>query len=1184
MSELIDRIIDEGAIKKQLDDLDKQLKSSSENLAACAVNAKAFSDAFGSSKGINDITTMLKQYNETILSTQKAQTEAEKTEKLRADTALKLAKAQEVNAKAELERASAILATQKAQESAAKADQVKIDLLTKSIANTEKAAKAEMELMNAKQTMINILAKEGISVDKMNMSKSQANAINRLVLAANNAEVGSREQLSAQFDLNYKAYSKLSAAQQNTAGGKAMQASILEQSNALKSTEGSLGNFTRDVGHYSSATKMMGINIGQILKELPNAGISGRTFIMSLSNNLIPLAESIKSVSAEQKLLTAAFKAGETDVKPASMMKLLGQSIFGLTGIMSVGVALFVAFGPEILKWASNLFAGDKVVRSLTSRLYDLNSAQQMIHKTMKDGGGVYADAVKSVEEMNVQLSAAKGNHEEEILALDKYNKGLGENFGKATSVGQALDIIASKKDAYIDAMMKMAYANAFLGQSQKDMVAYVDAQTKSQQELLRNAGKDAKGLWEEYEAIGKAIEEAKVNSKKGMTDNVNVGGIFGTAYSMQGAIEKRKNLANEMKTIELNERKRQLDDIAKHQGTMSAKYKEYYNLYLKELEENGIKSGKLDASQHKIYKAAKIKQFEWDIAMEESEAKTIQNMQENEIAAFDVTIDKKKKKVTDYIADLKTQQSDINAVVHQTKDPKVKAQAQEDFNKISIAITEAEQKKTDLFVQYELERQKGLFDIKSKWFVKYLNEEKSFQESQVKSTQDYGDKSLAYQQHITSTLFEIQAHADEKIARSRYLNGEITITALNTTLANIKAQRAALEDSQKESKNSDFKSRVSNIETKKTNDALEEKNREYIEGKLSASQYEKDIAEIKERGADAQLSNQIWLSEEEIENLKKQGKDTTKLEQELSDKKQQRDAKIADKKLQSEKALQKKLIELIKTSASAIKEIGDNQFQEQLDKIDALKTANTEAAAAETDAIDKKFKSGVLSQEEADARKASIDDQAKAREDQLNEEAKQTKIKQAKFDKEMSVFNILLNTATAVVEALPNVPLSIIIGAMGALELGAVLSKPIPAYALGTNDHIGGNAILGDGGKHEMAVTPSGSIIKTPKVPTVMSLPIHTKVFPDYDKAIQEMAFDASIRSMYATTPSIEINAYNDALMRKQMGSLVKQTERQINQLGKLNNLDRNMENMVSTNLKIVDAIKSNKKSGWND
>jgi hypothetical protein len=198
---------------------------------------------------------------------------------------------------------------------------------------------------------------------------------------------------------------------------------------------------------------------------------------------------------------------------------------------------------------------------------------------------------------------------------------------------------------------------------------------------------------------------------------------------------------------------------------------------------------------------------------------------------------------------------------------------------------------------------------------------------------------------------------------------------------------------------------------------------------------------------------------------------------------------------------------------------------------------------------------------------------------------------KQAVFDKEMSAFTIGIDTALAVMSALApppiglgpvaGIPLGVATAAIGAIQLAAVLAKPLPAYAFGTEDHVGGPAVLGDGGKHEMAVTPSGDIIKTPKVTTVMSLPVHTKVFPDWDKALQEMAFDASIRSMYNSIPNIEINAYNDAVMRKQMGSLVAQTERQIGKLDNLKKLDA-LSDIADNTKNLEGVIKNMKKNNW--
>ncbi len=57
---------------------------------------------------------------------------------------------------------------------------------------------------------------------------------------------------------------------------------------------------------------------------------------------------------------------------------------------------------------------------------------------------------------------------------------------------------------------------------------------------------------------------------------------------------------------------------------------------------------------------------------------------------------------------------------------------------------------------------------------------------------------------------------------------------------------------------------------------------------------------------------------------------------------------------------------------------------------------------------------------------------------------------KQAQREKEMAMLNAVVNTAAAIVEALPNIPLSIAVGALGAAQIGAIASAPLPAFADG--------------------------------------------------------------------------------------------------------------------------------------
>ena len=86
---------------------------------------------------------------------------------------------------------------------------------------------------------------------------------------------------------------------------------------------------------------------------------------------------------------------------------------------------------------------------------------------------------------------------------------------------------------------------------------------------------------------------------------------------------------------------------------------------------------------------------------------------------------------------------------------------------------------------------------------------------------------------------------------------------------------------------------------------------------------------------------------------------------------------------------------------------------------------------------------------------------------------------RQAKAERAQALFEIAVQTALAVVEALPNIPLSIVVGAAGALQAGTVLATPLPAYAVGTDSAAGGLALVGERGP-EIVDIPRGASVLT--------------------------------------------------------------------------------------------------------
>ena len=178
---------------------------------------------------------------------------------------------------------------------------------------------------------------------------------------------------------------------------------------------------------------------------------------------------------------------------------------------------------------------------------------------------------------------------------------------------------------------------------------------------------------------------------------------------------------------------------------------------------------------------------------------------------------------------------------------------------------------------------------------------------------------------------------------------------------------------------------------------------------------------------------------------------------------------------------------------------VSDAAFNAAIERIDRESKANQEAADEQRSRVDELEMSGAISKEQADARKAAIAQKEEQREKEL---ARQ----KAAIQKKKTIFEIILNTATAVVEALPNFILAGIVAAAGAAQLGIAIAQPLPEYAAGTRNHPGGLAVVGDGGRPEVVMTPSGGLFRTPASDTLVDLPARSVVFPSVEEAMKNL------------------------------------------------------------------------------
>lgn len=226
---------------------------------------------------------------------------------------------------------------------------------------------------------------------------------------------------------------------------------------------------------------------------------------------------------------------------------------------------------------------------------------------------------------------------------------------------------------------------------------------------------------------------------------------------------------------------------------------------------------------------------------------------------------------------------------------------------------------------------------------------------------------------------------------------------------------------------------------------------------------------------------------------------------------------KAAEKRLEIEKQLADKRKELISASLELASTLFSANTDKQIAKLDKQSEANSEFYDEEQKKVEQLAEAGAITEEQADARKAYIAEQQEKREADLEEKRKEILQRQAKFEKALAATRVIIDTASAVMKTMALLgplaaPLIPAIIATGAVQLATILASPIPQYAEGTDNHKGGLAIVGDGGRHEMVITPDGKTYKTPNTNTLIDLPAHSQVLPDYNKAIESLMYKQTI------------------------------------------------------------------------
>jgi len=217
--------------------------------------------------------------------------------------------------------------------------------------------------------------------------------------------------------------------------------------------------------------------------------------------------------------------------------------------------------------------------------------------------------------------------------------------------------------------------------------------------------------------------------------------------------------------------------------------------------------------------------------------------------------------------------------------------------------------------------------------------------------------------------------------------------------------------------------------------------------GEINYEEYEKGKADINKEYAQKRIQNDLdninkrlsteKLTESQIADLKKQA---------VADQKSLDDLELENFKSKEEK--KKEIIQatfdLLKEVGSAIFDASNSRIEEEISGIETKRDAEIAASDATFEDKNKKLTEEQIQEQKKKEAEVAIN----AKYDKLLAEEK---TKQAKNDKAAAIFNIGIQTAENIVKAGLNPVLIAFAAAMGAVQLAAVIAKPIPKYAKGT-------------------------------------------------------------------------------------------------------------------------------------
>ena len=971
---------------------------------------------------------------------------------------------------------------------------------------------------------------------------------------------GSYNEMNASLLVLEKRFKDLSEADRNSEFGVNLLKDIDKLKNQLKSIDAQMGNYQRNVGNYASHWNGLQVSVQQIGRELPSLAIGWNTFFLAISNNLPILADEIKKAKIQYEEFK---KAGISSIP---VWKQVVSSIFSWQTALVLAITVLSMYGKDIIEWVGNIFNAESATIRLTRAELDLAEARrkgisdsakeiaqlEILYKKLSDAAlsrkelatlgsqwiktfpeysnvltqeGVNINALniayKNLKEQIVATAQARAISEKimenEKLRLEyqsKYNSLLTDNYQRRKEILEKEKRVENPEDLTKSEKRRIEILNDEIKETNKELNKYakgIDAIDRKNKELtssldisrLFNAPEEGTfDFWQQQKTSADiALKSIRSDIKKTLDASSKAEDDYDTMLKKVFAIRGKMSEDEARGIVDSylnanNDIKKADEELMVYQTKtikQITKEREKYADYIKKID------NLLAMARAKTIDAERISEIEQVKAKYQERASIIKGESEKELELRKTYAQLEAKEI-EYInlkydtqleqSRLKRDLEIIEGNSQQELDLRLEKQLQLNEVLREVAISEARKRGEDEAQVNELYDKKFKDILKSNVQdrIKLLSQENEMQLSQLE---------INNQQRLNALE---KAYKRGEINEKEYQQGLYNIQRdavklrLELMLAEAQAELVAAQGVLPEAEIKKIQIRIDNLRAQLEAVSLAnpedgEKTKQWSEGFISALRNMQEVADETMGG----WADVFSVFNETLSKMVSSADSST--------------TSIVDmfKKMWNQMSSEdraKLILDSFSNISKGVSEIMSNMYDSRIERIEEEQEALQESHDKEIEQIENLETLGAISAEEAEARKRAAEERTARKEKELEKQKAQMQEKSAKWEKANSIVQSIIATSLAVTKALPNFVLAAIVGVMGAAQTAIIAAQPIPKYAKGTDNHPGGLAIVGDGGRREGILTNKG-LFATPSIPTLVDLPKDAAVVPDLEQYI---------------------------------------------------------------------------------